>query len=155
MSKLPLGEFLVFNQELLALVKSGLPVLRVWDLLIERAGHPGFQQALREIREAIRGGSSGPMHSLSTQCISRALHRHGESRRAVGQSPRSASALCRVSKVDDRSPPESCEVFIVSHISGDDRHRRNCISIELCHADLCVGLGGLRQDIAMGYAGVA
>ncbi|MBI3355326.1 MAG: type II secretion system F family protein [Nitrospirae bacterium] len=56
--KLPLGEFLVFNQELLALVKAGLPVLRVWDLLIERAGHAGFQQALRDVREAIRGGSS-------------------------------------------------------------------------------------------------
>ena len=56
--RLPLGEFLVFNQELLALVKSGLPVLRVWDLLIERAGHAGFQQALREVREDIRGGSS-------------------------------------------------------------------------------------------------
>lgn len=56
--RLPLGDFLVFNQELLALVKSGLPVLRVWDLLIERAGHGGFQQALREVREDIRGGSS-------------------------------------------------------------------------------------------------
>ena len=56
--KLPLGQFLVFNQELLALIKSGLPVLRVWDLLIERAGHAKFQQALREVREDIRGGSS-------------------------------------------------------------------------------------------------
>ena len=56
--KLPLGEFLIFNQELLALVKSGLPVLRVWDLLIERAGHAGFQQVLRDVRENIRGGSS-------------------------------------------------------------------------------------------------
>lgn len=55
---LPLGEFLIFNQELLALVKSGLPVLRVWDLLIERAGHAGFQQVLRDVRENIRGGSS-------------------------------------------------------------------------------------------------
>jgi type IV pilus assembly protein PilC len=56
--RLPLGEFLVFNQELLALVKSGLPVLRVWDLLIERAGHAGFRRALRDVREDIRGGSS-------------------------------------------------------------------------------------------------
>lgn len=55
---LPLGEFLVFNQELLALVKSGLPVLRVWDLLIERAAHTGFRQVLRNVREDIRGGSS-------------------------------------------------------------------------------------------------
>lgn len=56
--KLPLREFLVFNQELLALVKAGLPVLRVWDLLIERANHSGFQQALRTIRQDIRGGAS-------------------------------------------------------------------------------------------------
>jgi len=55
---LPAGEFLVFNQELLALVKAGLPVLRVWDLLIERARHAGFQQALRVVRQDIRGGSS-------------------------------------------------------------------------------------------------
>ena len=48
----------MFNQELLALVKSGLPVLRVWDLLIERAGHTGFQQTLRDVRADIRGGSS-------------------------------------------------------------------------------------------------
>jgi len=57
-SKLPLGEFLIFNQELLALIKAGLPVLRVWDLLIERAGHAGFQQALRTVRQDIRGGAS-------------------------------------------------------------------------------------------------
>ncbi len=56
--RLPLGEFLIFNQELLALVKSGLPVLRVWDLLIERADHAGFQQALKDVREDIRGGAS-------------------------------------------------------------------------------------------------
>ncbi len=56
--KLPLGQFLIFNQELLALVKSGLPVLRIWDLLIERAGHAGFQRTLREVREDIRGGAS-------------------------------------------------------------------------------------------------
>src|SRR5512139_4041099 len=56
--RLPLGQFLVFNQELLALVKSGLPILRIWDLLIERAGHAGFQRTLRDVREDIRGGVS-------------------------------------------------------------------------------------------------
>lgn len=56
--RLPLREFLVFNQELLALVKAGLPVLRVWELLIERANHTGFQQALRTVRQDIRGGAS-------------------------------------------------------------------------------------------------
>jgi type IV pilus assembly protein PilC len=56
--KFPQQEFLVFNQELLALVKAGLPVLRVWDLLIERANHSGFQQALKTVRLDIRGGAS-------------------------------------------------------------------------------------------------
>jgi type IV pilus assembly protein PilC len=55
---LPLSEVLVFNQELLALVKAGLPILRVWDLLIERAKHSGFQEALRSVRQDIRGGAS-------------------------------------------------------------------------------------------------
>jgi type IV pilus assembly protein PilC len=56
--KLPLEQFLVFNQELMALVKSGLPILRIWDLLIERAGHTGFQRTLRGVRDDIRGGAS-------------------------------------------------------------------------------------------------
>ncbi|MGB4068617.1 MAG: type II secretion system F family protein [Nitrospira sp.] len=56
--KLPLEQFLVFNQELMALVKSGLPILRIWDLLIERAGHAGFQRTLRGVRDDIRGGAS-------------------------------------------------------------------------------------------------
>lgn len=55
---LPLGQFMIFNQELLALIKSGLPILRVWDLLIDRAGHPGFQQVLRDVKEDIRSGAS-------------------------------------------------------------------------------------------------
>ncbi|MBS0156474.1 MAG: type II secretion system F family protein [Nitrospira sp.] len=55
---LSFGQFLIFNQELLALIKSGLPILRVWDLLIDRAGHPGFQQVLREVKEDIRSGIS-------------------------------------------------------------------------------------------------
>ncbi|MDF0643663.1 MAG: type II secretion system F family protein [Nitrospira sp.] len=56
--RLPLGEFLIFNKELLALMKAGLPVLRVWDLLIERARHAGFQQVLRMVRQDVRGGAS-------------------------------------------------------------------------------------------------
>ena len=65
--KLPLGEFLVFNQEFLALVKSGLPVLRVWELLIERAQHAGFQQALREVRQDIDRKSTRLNSSHSQQ----------------------------------------------------------------------------------------
>ena len=55
---LSLREFLVFNQEFLALIKSGLPMLRSFDILTERAKSGGFQQSLQAIRERIRGGAS-------------------------------------------------------------------------------------------------
>jgi type IV pilus assembly protein PilC len=57
-TKLPLQELLIFNQELLALVKAGLPILRVWDLLIERTERTAFREALQGIRQDIRGGAS-------------------------------------------------------------------------------------------------
>lgn len=55
---LTLREFLVFNQQFLALVKSGLAILKTFDVLTDRATHPGFQKALQQVREKIRGGSS-------------------------------------------------------------------------------------------------
>jgi len=51
-------DFLVFNQEFLALVKAGLPILRCFDLLTARLGQGGFQEALQSVRESIRGGSA-------------------------------------------------------------------------------------------------
>lgn len=51
-------QFLVFNQELLALMRAGLPVIKIWDLLIDRAPVPDFQEVLRTIRQDIRGGAS-------------------------------------------------------------------------------------------------
>lgn len=55
---LSLREFLIFNQEFLALIKSGLPMLRSFDILTERSKSGGFQNALQAIREEIRGGAS-------------------------------------------------------------------------------------------------
>jgi type IV pilus assembly protein PilC len=55
---LSLREFLVFNQEFVALVKAGLPILKTFDLLAERASCPGFQAALQGVREELRGGAS-------------------------------------------------------------------------------------------------
>ena len=56
--RLSLREFLVFNQEFLALIKAGLPILKACDLLAERATHPIFQTALQDVRQQIRGGAS-------------------------------------------------------------------------------------------------
>jgi type IV pilus assembly protein PilC len=55
---LALRDFLIFNQEFLALIKAGLPMLRCFDLLTERITQGGFQQALQAVRENIRGGSA-------------------------------------------------------------------------------------------------
>ena len=56
--QLSLRDFLVFNQEFLALIKSGLPMLRSFDILSERTTRGAFQQALLGVREDIRGGAA-------------------------------------------------------------------------------------------------
>jgi len=56
--RVPATEFLVFNQELMALIRAGLPILSSLDLLIERRKHQGFKHALITIRDQIKSGSS-------------------------------------------------------------------------------------------------
>ena len=49
-------EFLVFNQELAALVQAGLPILGCLDLLIERRRNTTFRHVLTDVREQVKGG---------------------------------------------------------------------------------------------------
>lgn len=49
---------LVFNQELLALIKAGLPILTALDLLGERTQHPHLRSVLAQAREAVKGGAA-------------------------------------------------------------------------------------------------
>jgi type IV pilus assembly protein PilC len=49
---------LIFNQELLALVRAGLPILAALDLLRERSQHPLLRQLLADARETVRGGAA-------------------------------------------------------------------------------------------------
>ncbi|MEE8111597.1 MAG: type II secretion system F family protein [Acidobacteriota bacterium] len=51
-------EFLIFNKELEALIRAGLPIMACLDLLIERRKNPVFRKALTEIRDQVRSGSS-------------------------------------------------------------------------------------------------
>ncbi|PLX98850.1 MAG: type II secretion system F family protein, partial [Desulfuromonas sp.] len=50
--------FLSFNQELLVLLRSGLPILQIFDTQIDQLEAGPFRDVLCEIREDIRGGSS-------------------------------------------------------------------------------------------------
>lgn len=48
--------FLLFNQELLALVRAGLPIIQSFDIMLERQKNVRFRQVLTEIREKIKSG---------------------------------------------------------------------------------------------------
>src|SRR6266567_6669726 len=48
--------FLVFNQQLLTLLKAGLPILGSLDLLIKRQKDAYFRTLLQNVRERVKGG---------------------------------------------------------------------------------------------------
>jgi len=48
--------FLLFNQELLALVKAGLPILQSFDIMLERQKEPRFREILADVREKLKSG---------------------------------------------------------------------------------------------------
>src|SRR5205809_5683755 len=50
------ASFLVFNQQLLTLLKAGLPVLAALDLLIKRQKDVYFRSLLQNVRERVRAG---------------------------------------------------------------------------------------------------
>ncbi|OHB33716.1 MAG: type II secretion system protein [Desulfuromonadaceae bacterium GWC2_58_13] len=50
--------FLSFNQELLVLIRSGMPILQVLDTIIERLEPGRILDVLRDIREDVKGGGS-------------------------------------------------------------------------------------------------
>jgi len=48
--------FLLFNQELLALVRAGLPIVQSFDIMLDRQKNPRFREILAEIREKLTNG---------------------------------------------------------------------------------------------------
>jgi type IV pilus assembly protein PilC len=56
--KLKTEDFLVFNQELLVLIKAGLPIVQSLDILAERTSHTAFKDALVDVKAEVRGGKS-------------------------------------------------------------------------------------------------
>jgi len=49
-------QFLLFNQELLALVRAGLPIVQSFDILLERQKNLRFREILTEVREKLTSG---------------------------------------------------------------------------------------------------
>ncbi len=50
--------FLLFNQELLALVRAGLPILQSFDIMLERQKDARFREVLADIRDKVKSGVS-------------------------------------------------------------------------------------------------
>ena len=53
-----MSEFLIFNQELIALLKAGLPVVRSFEILLERQKSPTLRRVLGDVRERVNSGMS-------------------------------------------------------------------------------------------------
>jgi type IV pilus assembly protein PilC len=51
-------QFLLFNQELLALVRAGLPILQSFDIMLERQKHVRFREILTDVRDKLKSGVS-------------------------------------------------------------------------------------------------
>jgi len=54
--KVPLPDLLVFNQELAALLKAGLPLLQALQMLATRQRDPHFRSILQQVRERVKSG---------------------------------------------------------------------------------------------------
>lgn len=69
-SRIDNRELLAFNQELVVLLKAGMPIVPVLDAILEHRSKAGgsFAQVLRQVREDVKGGSA----------LSTALERHGK-----------------------------------------------------------------------------
>lgn len=66
--KIAAQEFVIFNQELAALLKAGLPLLQALDLMLERMADPHFKSVLTDIRDRVKTGED----------LSEAFAAHGE-----------------------------------------------------------------------------
>ena len=55
-ARVGLRDLTIFNQELAALLRSGLPMLQALDLMLERQKDPLFRSTLSEVRDRVKSG---------------------------------------------------------------------------------------------------
>jgi len=56
--RVKVADFLVFNQELVALLKAGLPIVQAFGLLQERQKSPTLKRVLADVADRLKAGSS-------------------------------------------------------------------------------------------------
>jgi type IV pilus assembly protein PilC len=56
--RIKMSAFLIFNQEMIALLKAGLPVVHSFDILLERQQSPVLRRVLADVKERVNSGAS-------------------------------------------------------------------------------------------------
>ncbi len=56
--RVKMADFLVFNQEMIALLKAGLPVVRSFEILLERQESPALRAVLQDVKDRVNSGAS-------------------------------------------------------------------------------------------------
>ncbi|HEV8231134.1 MAG TPA: type II secretion system F family protein [Thermoanaerobaculia bacterium] len=56
--RVKMADFLVFNQEMIALLKAGLPVVRSFEILLERQESPALRAVLADVKDRVNAGAS-------------------------------------------------------------------------------------------------
>jgi type IV pilus assembly protein PilC len=56
--RVKMADFLVFNQEMIALLKAGLPVVRSFEILLERQESPALRAVLMDVKDRVNSGAS-------------------------------------------------------------------------------------------------
>lgn len=54
--RIPSQDFMIFNQEIAALLKAGLPLLQALELMLERMHNQHFKSVLTDIRDRVKNG---------------------------------------------------------------------------------------------------
>ena len=99
--------FLLFNQELLALVKAGLPIIQSFDIMLERQKNLRFREVLTDIREKAEVGRRALRRlRLVRRRLPADLLDLASRRRALRRSRRRAAPLPALSE-DHRQPAQA------------------------------------------------
>jgi type IV pilus assembly protein PilC len=56
--RVKMSDFLVFNQEMIALLKAGLPVVHAFEILLERQESAAMRRVLADVKDKVNAGAS-------------------------------------------------------------------------------------------------
>ena len=142
-------EFLIFNQELAALIRSGLPLLQCLDLVVERSDNPDFTEHFgRRAQTCKVGGFAFRCIRVSSRCVPERLHRQYSGRRKERNAGTGHSQIFDLCQDHHGHPDQSrlqhdLSIAVVLPFYG----RHWCV-VDVCHSEILGFLQRFRRGIA-------